>query len=78
MDVAVTGDASVNANLDPDGYSSGLLPIVADFAEQHGHPPELVDPWVGDLETLANIGRYFFSITKFPFPATSPNPTIHS
>ena len=77
IDVAVTGHAFVNTRLDPDGYSFGLLPLVADFAKQHGHPPELVDAWARDLEALASTDRYFFSVTKFVFTATTGSPSSH-
>jgi arsenite methyltransferase len=59
-----------NPEYDQNSYSVAHLPIMADFAVEHGGMNRSeADAWQQDLANLGNQGLYFFSLNRYEFVA---------
>lgn len=72
--VRAAGFAIVNTTLDPDAYSTLLIPLIADFVAARGSLPagELA-AWADDLAELDRAGRYFFLSTRVILELARPH-----
>ena len=71
--VTVEGEAFVNTDADPNGYSGGVIPLIADFITDHGIEASVADAWAGELRGLSKSGDYYFTVTKFAFSGMNPH-----
>lgn len=63
----------LNAELQPDSFSAGLLGLVRDFVPgRRGVTRQEADDWAADLLERGRQGRYFFSLNQYFFLAEKP------
>ena len=49
-----------------DGMAQMMIYLMSAYAKKHGHlPADEVDAWSQDLRSLAEDGRFFFSLTHY-------------
>lgn len=72
-EITVEGEAFVNTDAGPNGYSGGVIPLIADFVTDHGIEASVADAWAAELRGLSKSGDYYFTVTTFAFSGMNPH-----
>jgi hypothetical protein len=53
-------------------YSARHIAIISDYVTRHGIAPDDAAAWAADLLERAQLGEYFFSLSRYIFVARKP------
>lgn len=62
----------LNADHHADTYSARHIEIISDYVTRHGIAPHDAASWAADLLERAQLGEYFFSLSRYIFLARKP------
>jgi arsenite methyltransferase len=62
----------LNASFDPHTYSARHIEIIGDYVTRHGISLDEATAWANDVFECAELGEYFFSLSRYVFTARKP------